>query len=183
MTGSRITRVLRNSWVLAIVCAIIGLGTGILSTSYREPPAVIAQDMHEVDKVVARGGWIRLHVRFLKNADCQADVHRFLWQWTGAENKSDRRWVPLGSAPAPPSTFGENSFELDLPLPSNIDPGIWYYRGETRRECNFMAKLGGIGHLFQNLPHDTDDILVPVVDPPKSAVAAPSIILPKSEHP
>jgi len=133
-----------NSYVLIGLCTSVVCGSlsFALVWYFGNQPAVIVQDVHEVDGVAVSGGFLDLVAHINRVRSCPTHVERWLWRDTNIAGEIMRQWVPLAGPDAPPSPIGHGEkYTISLPLPNNISPGRWWYYSRSRDDCSFWPGL------------------------------------------
>ncbi|MGI4945125.1 MAG: hypothetical protein ACRYHQ_31950 [Janthinobacterium lividum] len=130
-------------------------------------PAVIVEDLHELDGVAVRGGAIDLMARIDHQRQCTTNIARWLWRWRddGAGHRV-QQWIALGDPISPPVPLGDNiRYILTIPLPPSVEPGEWYYRGSAVDNCAFLPGL------WAAAPRVSSDKPIVVTNPTPTAPA------------
>lgn len=153
----------------------IGLGAGYYF-AWRAP--VIVRDVHEVDGVAVRGGWLDLEVMLTRNRVCDTRAERWLTQ---TQEDGLQRWVQLAEVASPPTVpRGDVRYVLSLPIPGNLPPGKWRYLSRIKEDCGSPISLWG------PTIRDSSGVDITIVNPPLDhpaevvAPAAPVTILPSA---
>ncbi len=158
--------------------ALTGLG-GVYVLSLRAPVLLVA--LREVDGLAVRGGSLDMLFTLRRTRECDAHVDRWMWQPTGTTDRFGReirRYVSLPPAANPPTENGmETTYVLSIPLPSNVIPGDWFYRSRTYDGCGWLPAM-------QRPSRPSPDEPVHIGDAPlATAVPAPELLLPSTDHP
>ena len=161
-----------------IIMALAGFWAGYYFT-WRAP--VVVQDVHEVDGVAVRGGWLDLEVTLVRNRVCDTRAERWLWQ---DQPDGVQRWVQLPELATPPTiAHGSAHYVLSLPIPGAIPAGKWHYRSRVREDCGSPVNLWG------PTVRDSKEVDVTITDPTQEHPAEivspvmPVTILPGAAEP
>jgi hypothetical protein len=173
-----LTRNLLIGLVTFLLCGPIFFGTMLWMGSQ---PAVVVTDLSEEDGVAIRGGMLDLHGVVQRSRICPVRVERWLWQpvldadgtpQLGRDGKPRTRWVGLDHDASPPLPVGQEDYIVEIPVPPQVEPGLWYYRGRAQEQCSWLARVAGLKL------RDTHDVPVRIENPsaaePATAVIPPA---------
>lgn len=143
MTSIRSSRGFALLFVLA--CMVGGLfGFSLVYVPNKAPPVVL-RGVKEVDGLVVRAGSLDLLFNVRRERECSPTVDRWVWQDTAMQDRQGRlvrRFVTLPPASNPPVPLREEvTYILSIPLPSNVQPGKWFYRSRSVDHCNWLPSM------------------------------------------
>ena len=152
----------RVATVIGAACFVLVMGAGGgLGAYYMSPrsPVTLA-DVHLVHSVVYRGKALVLDFTLTRSILCDSKVDRWLYKFT-PEGK--RYWVGLPARANPPTPLGVPvSYQLALPVPSEVGAGDWFYFSRSWDECP-----GPFGLVYRTT-RDSGSVPVVIVDPTDS---------------
>lgn len=146
--------------VVGLIVAVVIVG------EQRGRVPVVVTHLDEADHIALRGGVIALLVTRIRTSDCDSKTRRWLWQpmTPGTPENEPKRWRLLQESAPPPMQVGvTTTYEVDVPVPSDITAGQWYFRSEARDTCAWGSQLLGV--IVGTQPRVSVDVPIQVRDP------------------
>ncbi len=155
---------------------VFGLAVGTVGAVWftNQPPVVI-RDLHETDGLAVRGGRLELLIAADKRRECPTVTSRYLWRWVPDPGGGERPIPYIVSLQGPPVPVGDvgigQRYVLSLALPSDIEPGDWFYRAKSMRDCGWFPAISS------TVVRETPDVPVRIVTQEEGALRMPNIVL------